>query len=394
MYSITMKCRPDALVQAGVEDLHDVRVHQTRRGLRLALEARHERRVLGEVLGEQLDRHPALQAQVEREVHGGHPAEAEPALQAVAPGDLHLAHWPLALPAGCARARARLRRGCAARLICRFPGRRPRPCPPRAPPARAAFTADAGAAPGPLDAPGAFASRRGVPPPGSWRWGSVVVGVVGVVVVRCGLGSSGVVWVLVVVVVVLVFVVEVVCGSGCVHSSSARRAGSRCPSLSLLRRPASTVAGSAAKSCFGFLDRGFGGGAVAVAALRRLGDRFEVALQGPGVGASGSGPCRSCRRRRAGRRDAEQTGEQDAQAQMALSANGGPLVDGCGDSRSLTVLQALGERVRQARRADRGGGAGDVVVGAPEARPSGRRGPAAARRRAGLRRVAARRCRD
>src|SRR5947208_7100508 len=38
----------------------------------------------------------------------------------------------------------------------------------------------------------------------------------------------------------------------------------------------------------------------------------------------------------------------------------------CGRACSLTVLQALGERVRQARRADRRGGAGDVVVGAQE----------------------------
>ena len=68
------------LVQAGVEDLHDVRVHQARGGLRLALEAGDECGVIREVLGEQLDGHLALQAQVEREVHGGHPAEAEPAL--------------------------------------------------------------------------------------------------------------------------------------------------------------------------------------------------------------------------------------------------------------------------------------------------------------------------
>ncbi len=45
-----------ALVQAGVEHLHDVGVHEARRRLRLALEARDERGVLGEVLGEQLHR--------------------------------------------------------------------------------------------------------------------------------------------------------------------------------------------------------------------------------------------------------------------------------------------------------------------------------------------------
>ncbi len=81
MYSITMKYWPALLVGPGVEDLHDVGVDEPRRRLRLALEARDERRVLGEVLGEQLDRDAALEAQVEGEVHGRHAAEAEPALE-------------------------------------------------------------------------------------------------------------------------------------------------------------------------------------------------------------------------------------------------------------------------------------------------------------------------
>ena len=123
-----------ALVAAGVEHLHDVRVHEARRRLRLALEARDERRVVGEVLGEQLDRDLALQAQVEREVHGRHAAEAEPALEPVAPGDLRGAHlaasWP---PRRCRRRRRRsaafaLRRAGFAALLrrapaCRRPGR-------------------------------------------------------------------------------------------------------------------------------------------------------------------------------------------------------------------------------------------------------------------------------
>jgi len=58
------------LVQTGVEDLHDIGVDKPRGGLCLALEARHERGVVREVLGEQLDRHLTLQAQVEGEVHG------------------------------------------------------------------------------------------------------------------------------------------------------------------------------------------------------------------------------------------------------------------------------------------------------------------------------------
>ena len=63
------------LVEAEVEHLHDVRVHEPRRGQRLAAEARDERRVVGEVLGEQLDRDVALQPAVERELHGRHPAD-------------------------------------------------------------------------------------------------------------------------------------------------------------------------------------------------------------------------------------------------------------------------------------------------------------------------------
>ena len=59
---MTMKWRALALVGAEVEDLHDVRVHQPRGGQRLAPEARDERGVLGEVLGQQLDRDVALQA--------------------------------------------------------------------------------------------------------------------------------------------------------------------------------------------------------------------------------------------------------------------------------------------------------------------------------------------
>jgi len=44
-------------------------MHQARRRLRLALEAGHERGVVGEVLGQQLDGHLALEAHIQREVH-------------------------------------------------------------------------------------------------------------------------------------------------------------------------------------------------------------------------------------------------------------------------------------------------------------------------------------
>ena len=76
-----------ALVEAEVEHLHDVRVHQPGGGQRLAAEARDERRVVGQVLGQQLDRDVALEPLVERQVDRRHPADAEAALDPVAPGD-------------------------------------------------------------------------------------------------------------------------------------------------------------------------------------------------------------------------------------------------------------------------------------------------------------------
>ena len=53
------------LVLARVEDLHDVRVLQPRRGERLAAEARDERLVLGQVLGQQLHRDGPLEHRVD-----------------------------------------------------------------------------------------------------------------------------------------------------------------------------------------------------------------------------------------------------------------------------------------------------------------------------------------
>src|SRR5438270_7340318 len=75
-------------------------MHQARCRLGLALEARHERGVLGEVLGEQLHRNPALQALVEGAVNGGHAAEAQAPFQAVARADLSRVH--LGSPEGAA----------------------------------------------------------------------------------------------------------------------------------------------------------------------------------------------------------------------------------------------------------------------------------------------------
>ena len=65
-YSITMKWRRAVLVPAGVVDLHDVGMDQLGGGQRLAPEAGDEAVVLGEVLGQQLDRHLALEHAVER----------------------------------------------------------------------------------------------------------------------------------------------------------------------------------------------------------------------------------------------------------------------------------------------------------------------------------------
>ena len=236
MYSITMKYWPVCSSLAGVEHLDDVGVHQPRGRLRLALEARHERRVVGEVLGEQLDGDLALQAQVEREVHGGHPAEAEPALQAVAPGDLH------------------------ASLICRLPGRRRPPAPPpRAPVLRRA--ARLFPPPGPAARRASFACRSpgaGVPPPvpgvvvvrrrrgrASWAASWVVVGRRGGGRVRgawswrsCSWRSPG--------------------GAAGRRARARACAGLRCPGAAL-RRPASTRRGQRAEVLFGLRERGFGG---------------------------------------------------------------------------------------------------------------------------------------
>ena len=70
---------------------------------------------------------------------------------------------------------------------------------------------------------------------------------------------------------------------------------------------------------------------------------------------TGSVPCRSSRRRPAARRRARAAPRQRPRAPS------GPVAWTPARLMSLTVLQALGERVRQAGGADRGGGPGDVV---------------------------------
>ena len=75
-------------VLARVEHLDDVRVLQARRRERLAAEAGDEVLVLGQVLGQQLDRHRALEHRVGGQEHGRHAAGAEPAVDPVAARDL------------------------------------------------------------------------------------------------------------------------------------------------------------------------------------------------------------------------------------------------------------------------------------------------------------------
>ena len=85
-------------VEAEVEHLDDVGMDQPRSGQRLAPKARHERRVVGEVLGQQLDRHVALEPVVEREVDGRHPADPEAAFDPVPACDRRRAgHCPFLL---------------------------------------------------------------------------------------------------------------------------------------------------------------------------------------------------------------------------------------------------------------------------------------------------------
>ena len=75
-------------VLARVEHLHHVGVLEPRGGQRLAPEARDEVLVLGQVLGQQLDRHRPLQHRVGGQEHGGHAARAQAAVERVAAGDL------------------------------------------------------------------------------------------------------------------------------------------------------------------------------------------------------------------------------------------------------------------------------------------------------------------
>ena len=370
MYSITMKYWPVLLVAAGVEHLDDVRVHQARGRLRLALEARHERGVVGEVLGQQLDRHLALEAHVEREVHRRHAAEARAGPRA---GSARRSH------VGIARSFRRLPAPPAPRPTPRaaagtLPLPSPAPVPPPCPPA------PDGVSP----APGA-----GVPPPEPGVVGVVVVGVVGVVAV----GVVGVVG---------------VCGrrgggglpgwssawwpspapaAGCTARARAN-AGWRCPGATVVAQAGVDARGERGEVLFGLQRSPLRWPCSFRCPLPRPARLLRSRSAAAALARRGSA-LPSCRRRPAAQRRTEQPRRHDAAAGQREPA-GERL--GC-DASSLTVLQALGERVRQARGADRGGGAGDVVVGAVEGRGHRVECRAAARTRAGRRRAAGRRCR-
>ena len=79
-------------IEPEVEHLHDVRMHEPRGSERLSTEARDERRVIGEVLSEELDGDIALEALVESQMDGRHAADPEPALDPITPGDRRRAH--------------------------------------------------------------------------------------------------------------------------------------------------------------------------------------------------------------------------------------------------------------------------------------------------------------
>ena len=83
-------------VKAEVEDLDDVGVDEPRGGERLPAKARHERRIVGQMLGQQLEGHIALETAVEGQVDRRHAADAETALDPVSPGDRRrTSHHPL-----------------------------------------------------------------------------------------------------------------------------------------------------------------------------------------------------------------------------------------------------------------------------------------------------------
>ncbi len=200
-------------------------------------------------------------------------------LQLVAPGDLRVAHWPppaLAPPELDAPLPALCLCCCSAAL------RRVRSPEPSS----RSFGAPA------------WARRRA-------GGGCRLACSVGVVGVRRGvvLSSFRCSWCRLwcVVVVVWVLVVEVSSRPVRCTSPAPACAGFRCLLPGAVCKPLSTVAGSARKSCSVLPSADSVVAQSAVPGFGRLGDRFEVFLQGPRVGARDQARCRSFRRTPAGR---------------------------------------------------------------------------------------------
>ena len=312
------------LVEAEVEDLDDVGVHEPCGGERLALEPRDERGVLGQVLGQQLDRHLALQPAVEGQMDGRHAAQPQAVAELVAAGDL-LARsravrrsavslgvgrsWSAVVVAGW---RGRRRRGGVVGVV--GDGRRGR--------RGRRDRRDRGHRVGCRRGRGRRSARLALL--GGLRPQPVDARPAG--------GAAGAGW--------------------CSPAASRGRAGpGQRRRAALPQSWLSTAAATASRSDFSWSASAAGISALLVVAPQAV------------------SPARS---------EAEREGEHRTSGRRA---------------RSLTVLQAVGERVGQPRVADRRRRARDVVVHPVPGARCRRRCRAAARPPAGRRRAAARRCR-
>ena len=291
----------------------------------------------GQVLGEQLDRHVALQPRVERELHGRHAADAEAALEAVAVCEERVGGHPSSsggtppVPGGSSGVPRRRRR----------PGRR---C-------------------------GRLGRRRSASASRSASGVGVSVGVgVGVSVGVASPSASG---------------VGVSSGSALAlvrdparRGGRATRAGSRLSSpVGPARQPGELPLGLARRARRARVALARGDGVAGLGDER--GQLVGVVLRDQrGVVCEpqpASSTARPARPRGAG------SGTHIGPIRLVESRSG-----------SLPVLEALGERVRQPRGADRRLRAGDVVLGAAPLRGPAPACRAPARPRAGRRRAAGR----
>ncbi len=321
---------------------------QPRRGQRLAAEAGDEGLVVGEVLGQQLDRDRALEHGVGREEDRRHAARAEARLDPVAAGDLS---GGLIVVTPSSRARAPLRsrsffvsrRDAAALAVAGIVLRtvavaRPSPCP----------------LPWPLPwLPGAGVVAGGVVSVGVVSGG--VVGTVSVSVVTVSGGAVS----------VCVSVVAVVWPSSSSHCSRTSWNSRSKLSSSAERTSALTLSGIDAQ------DPVDGGGVRIAAAgdvvagtaadVEAALDRRRAVSAAPVPGQPGSArPRPAARRRRRSPPPRARPGRPRGRAGADMSLRG--------VSSSLARVEALPEHARQAGRANRGRGLVDRVLDAPPAR--------------------------